>query len=144
MGLSKEETSITYLYKKGIAGFSYSYSFNKLDYLKRVIMIDYLSEIKDSDLVGVDDIGESVVFLDTLYILPEYQGQGIFKKMLNILYENCYKLNIMDLFVVADLKQEQSNSNFNIITFYEPNGFKIVKELENKCYLMCKKLQENR
>ena len=136
----EKEKSISIITEGSIAGLSYSYSDNSFNYLNHILMYDYYSEIEKNEFYEWVDPKEPIVFLETLFILPEYQGRGLYKIILDNLYEVCYNNGIFSILLVADLNQRQEESFFNLITFYELNGFKILKELENNQYLMIKKI----
>lgn len=135
----KKIKTFNFFLEKGKAGYILSSCDDHLLFLNYVLMNDYYSEITCKDVSFLSDRSK-IVFLDSIYVLPEKQGQGIYEKLLDSFYEQCYSIDSLDIFLVVDLSLQQELSNFNLISFYEVNGFKLVKKLNENQYLMFKKL----
>ena len=102
-------------------------------------MNDYNLEYCDkefSQYLSSDDF----LFIDSIFIFPAFQGQGLDRKIFDDINEQHLYYNIKDCFLIADLNQKQETNSFNLISFYEINGFSIVKEINKNYYLMIKRL----
>lgn len=84
---------------------------------------------------------ERIAFIESIWVKPEYQGQGFQEKIFEILYEVCYNSAVLDIYLIADANLQQELSYFNIVTFYEMKGFNVIKEFKNNKYLMRKELK---
>lgn len=103
---------------------------------------------KTSQFEGYESLNEGFIFkserisfIESIWVKPEYQGQGFQEKIFETLYEFCYNSYALDLYLIADANLQQELSYFNIVTFYEMKGFNVIKEFKNNKYLMRKELK---
>lgn len=129
-----------FLMPNGIGGYSYFYTENILQEIKDTLLYDYYFDLNDKKLEYFLGFINNAFFLDNFFVKENYQGNGLYKELFESLYSECLKSKTYDIFLVADNNQKQKSSKFDLIKFYEKNGFNLLKDLSNNYYLMHKKI----
>lgn len=117
----EHEDQIKYLYKKAKWVSEEDTNFTWLNYFIKNSFLFALIKTKDNKIIGMGRVitdSVSDAYIQDLFILEEYRGKGIGKKLVNYLIENIKSKGINWIALIAEPGSK---------VFYEKIGFKVME-----------------
>ena len=81
---------------------------------------------KNANIEWIENKEKEYTYLSLLCLLPDYQGKGLGKVLLQSAFENSNKIIFLDCWA----------GNNKLKTFYESNGFKYIKDTKENDYFI--------
>lgn len=79
---------------------------------------------------------DSILYIEHLFVKPEYREQSIGTELLKKLQQKCLNLNIDCIILISG----DSNLKFKTLNFYKKNNFQTILELDGLKNLMLKNI----
>jgi ribosomal protein S18 acetylase RimI-like enzyme len=76
-------------------------------------------------IATLQNVHNSSVIIESIVVLPEWQGQGVGSQLMDMVISECYKRNIYKISLMARVE------NTTAINFYKKKGFAITSSLKN-------------